>query len=330
MKSWKLCALAAAAALAAGCRLNGPTPDGSGTIECTEVQVPSSVAGRILELPLQEGAAVKKGDLVARIDPADYILRRDEAAAGLAVAQAQLDLVLAGSREEDVQRARDQLREAQAADRAARADLDRIRQVFEAKSATQKQMDDAAAMADRTAAVASAAEQSLAKLLRGSRKEEIRVAQSQVDLAKARLAEAGKAVADCTVAAPMEGVVTARTREVGEWASPGAPLVTVSRLDEVWLAIYVPESRLAGIRLGQPGRVQIDGDAKPYEGTVTFLSPEAEFTPRNVQTPDERAKLVYRVKITLPNPNGVFKPGMPADGYLDRVGAFTTSKHSEE
>ena len=76
--------------------------------------------------------------------------------------------------------------------------------------------------------------------------------------------------------------------------------------------------------------MQIDGDAKPYEGTVTFLSPEAEFTPRNVQTPDERAKLVYRVKITLPNPNGVFKPGMPADGYLDRVGAFTTSKHSEE
>jgi HlyD family secretion protein len=84
----------------------------------------------------------------------------------------------------------------------------------------------------------------------------------------------------------------------------------------VWLSIYVPESRLAGVKLGQPARVRVDGTDRVFEGKVTFISPEAEFTPKNVQTPEERAKLVYRLKITLPNPQGVFKPGMPADGYL--------------
>ena len=113
----------------------------------------------------------------------------------------------------------------------------------------------------------------------------------------------------------MDGVVTTRSREEGEMVGVGTPLVTLSRLDEVWLSIYVPESHLGRVKLGQAAKVRIDGDGRRFDGLVTFISPEAEFTPRNVQTPDERAKLVYRVKITLKNPDGVFKPGMPADGY---------------
>ena len=133
---------------------------------------------------------------------------------------------------------------------------------------------------------------------------------------RARLALAEKAVADCRVTAPMDGVVTTKSREEGEVISVGTPVVQLSRLDEVWLSVYVPESHLARVKLGQPARVKVDGDKRFFEGLVTFISPEAEFTPRNVQTPDERAKLVYRVKITLKNPEGIFKPGMPADGYL--------------
>jgi HlyD family secretion protein len=135
--------------------------------------------------------------------------------------------------------------------------------------------------------------------------------------AKARVALAEKAASDCTVTAPADGVVTTRSREPGEFVGPGAPLVTISRLDEVWLSIYVPEPNLGRVKLGQAAQVRIDGSDRQFKGTVTFISPEAEFTPRNVQTPDERAKLVYRVKITLPNPEGVFKPGMPADGFLE-------------
>ena len=142
-------------------------------------------------------------------------------------------------------------------------------------------------------------------------------AQAAYDLAKARLGLAEKALADCTVVAPMDGVITTRNREAGEYVTPGTPLVTLSRLDEVWLSVYIPEDRLGRIKLGQPARVKIDGDKEFYDGKVTFVSPEAEFTPKNVQTPDERSKLVYRVKIRLPNPDGIFKPGMPADGYLE-------------
>jgi len=301
----------------AGCRLGQPSPDGSGTIECTQVQVSALVAGRLASLPVQEGSAVKHGALIGRLDPQDYELRLREARAGLTLAQAQLDLLLAGTRDEDVQRAREQLREAEAAARAAQADLKRIEPVYERQSATRKQLDDATAAADRTAAAQAAAEQNLIKLQRGSRQEEIRAARALVDQAEARVAQMEKAVSDCTVSAPMDGVVTTRSREAGEFVNAGSALVTLSRLDEVWLSVYVPEPRLAGVKLGQPASVRVDGDRRRFKGTVTFISPEAEFTPRNVQTPDERAKLVYRVKITLPNPDGLLKPGMPADGYLE-------------
>ncbi|MFH0878240.1 MAG: HlyD family efflux transporter periplasmic adaptor subunit [Lentisphaerota bacterium] len=300
-----------------GCVFEKTGPDGSGTIECTQVQVSPQVSGRIISLPPQEGAVLKKGDLVAELDPVDYQIKRDESAAALGVAQAQLDLLMAGSRTEDVQRARDQVSEAKAMAQAAQADVQRIKMVFDNGTATQKQMDDARAQADRTAAALAGAEQNLAKLEAGSRKEEIRMAEAQNEQAKARLAAMEKAIRDCTITAPMDGVVTTRAREEGEFVNPGTTLVTLSRLDEVWLSVYIPEPRLSKVKLGQKARVKADGDSTLYEGVITFISPEAEFTPRNVQTPDERAKLVYRVKITLKNPNGVFKPGMPADGFIE-------------
>lgn len=298
-----------------GCE-RGPIPDGSGTIECTQVRVAPEVGGRLTELLVQEGAAVQTSQQVARIDAQPFVYRRDEAVALQAQAQAQLDLMRAGSREEDVRRARELLREARTAADAAGADARRIDEVFAAGSATVKQRDDARAAAERTAAMAAAAEQQLARVQSGNRQEEIRVAQAALDLARARLALAEKALADCAVYAPVNGVVTTRSAEPGEVVSAGTTLLTVSRLDEVWLSVYIPETRLSRVRLGQTAWVRVDGDPARYEGRVTFVSPEAEFTPRNAQTPDERAKLVYRVKITLPNPKGVFKPGMPADGYM--------------
>lgn len=309
-------AVVTAAGLVAGCGGRNGRTDGSGTIECTEVEVAPQVSGPIAAMPVQEGEALAKGDLVAQIDPEAYQLKCDEARAALAQSQAQLDLVLAGSRDEDIQRAREELRQAAAAAGAAKADLERIRQVVERGSGTAKQLDEAKARAEQTAAAQAAVEQVLSRLQSGSRKEEVRMARAAVDLTKARVAQAEKALADTNVTAPMDGVITVKSREAGDYATVGAPLVTLSRLDEVWLAIYVPEDRLGEVKLGQPARVKIDGDGTFYDGTVTFVSPVAEFTPRNVQTPEERAKLVYRVKITLPNPDGVFKPGMPADGYL--------------
>jgi HlyD family secretion protein len=302
--------------LACGCAYRAEKPDGSGTIESTQVRVAAEVGGRIAQILFEEGDAVKAGQKLAAIEATTCELKRNEAKAALAQAQAQLDLMAAGSRDEDVQRAAAQVREAQAVASAAAADLKRIAEVFARQSATQKQKDDAQANADRTAAALAAAQQSQAKVLRGNRQEEIRAAQAAVELAQARLAQAEKAVADCVVLAPMAGTITTKSAETGEVLAAGAPLATLTRLDEVWLSIYVSETRLPGLRLGQTAAVSVDGDPRRHAGQVTFISPEAEFTPKNVQTPEERVKLVYRVKITLKNPSGVFKPGMPADGYL--------------
>jgi len=305
--------------LFSGCSFTKIKPDGSGTIECTQVDIAPQVAGEIVALIPQEGDRVRQGALIARLDPEDYDLKRNEAKAAVAVARAQLELLLAGSREEDIERAHEQVMEAKAMAELSSADLHRISSVYQTGAATQKQMDDARAQSDRTKAILAAAGQNLTKLEKGSREEEIRLAETQVAQAESRLALTEKAAADCVITSSVNGVVTTRIHEEGEFVPIGAPLITVSRLDEVWLSVYVPETALGGVKLGQPAWVKIDGHPDFFEGKVTYVSPTAEFTPRNVQTPDERAKLVYRVKITLANKQGIFKPGLPADGFLKEV-----------
>lgn len=304
--------------LCASCSLNSDKPDGSGTIECTQVRVASEVAGRIASLRFDEGDAVTNGQTLVLLDTLGCTLRRDEARAALAQAQAQLDLMTAGSRNEDILRARAQVDDARALSEVTAADARRMEAVFAQNSVSQKQRDDAVAAAKRAEAELAAAGQQLSRLEKGNREEEIRAAHAAVDLAKARLAQAEKAVSDCVVTAPQAGVITTRSVEPGEVVAVGATLATLSQLDEVWLSLYIPENRLATVTIGQKAFVKIDGELRRREGRVTFVSPEAEFTPRNVQTPDERTKLVYRIKVTLPNPDGVLKPGMPADGYLGK------------
>ena len=311
-------AVGAAMLALAGCGFHRAQPDCSGTIECTQVLLAAQVGGRLQMLPPQEGAEVKVGDLVAQFDAADYALRRNESAALLAQAESQLALVRAGFRDEEILRAREELRETVAIAGAASNDLRRTRALFAGGSATEKQRDDARAGFDRAAAGQAAAEQNLARLTAGSRKEEIRLAETQVDVARARLAQAEKAVQDCTLRSPVNGTVTTRSHEEGDWTVPGSTLLTLSRLDDVWLAIYVPETRLATVKLGQNVRVAVDGSTRRFEGKVTFISPDAEFTPKDIQTLDQRAKLVYRVKITLPNADRAFNPGLPADAFLEK------------
>lgn len=301
-----------------GCINNGEKPDGSGTIECTQVQVSPQVSGKIEKIFFDEGDEVKKGALVAKIDQEDYRLRVEEAKNAVKLAQTQIDLILAGSRVEDIEAAKEKVKEAKATLELAQADFKRIEQVYKSGSATQKQYDDAKTALERAQAIVAAAEQNLARLQAGARKEEIEVAKAQVELAKSRLALAEKALKDCDVFSPTDGVVTTKIREEGEVISSGMPILTISQLDEVWLSVYVPEPRLADVKLGDEAFVKVDGHPEPLKGKITFISPVAEFTPRNVQTPEERAKLVYRVKITLQNTNRILKPGMPADGYLKR------------
>jgi pyruvate/2-oxoglutarate dehydrogenase complex dihydrolipoamide acyltransferase (E2) component len=123
-------------------------------------------------------------------------------------------------------------------------------------------------------------------------------------------------IADMTVTAPRAGVITGRTAEPGEVLPAGAPLSVLTDLAEPWLTVYVDQPSLSRFALGNAVEVRVDGRTESFAGRVTFVSPVAEFTPKNVQTPEERAKLVFRVKIALDNRDGVFKPGMPADAYF--------------
>lgn len=308
--------LCAATLVACGCGGGWRAPEGSGTIEATEIGVAAEVPGRVIDVRAEEGASVAEGDTLALIDPSDYELRLEAARAAFSGASAQLDLVIAGARDESIEQAKSRVREAEAAANLADTSYVRARRLFETGSATRQRFDEAFAARERASAACSAANEALAMLLRGNREEEVRIAQAQVDQARAQVALAERALGHCTILAPADGTVTIKVAEPGETVAAGSAVAVVSQLDRVWLSIYIAEPMLSAVAVGDTAYVTIDGSTDVFSGNVVFISPDAEFTPRDVQTPDERAKLVYRVKIELDNIDGIFKPGMPADGYL--------------
>jgi HlyD family secretion protein len=158
----------------------------------------------------------------------------------------------------------------------------------------------------------------LDKLEAGPRPQEIEQARAQRDAAAAAVAIVEQRITDATVLAPSDGVITTRASEPGEILPPGALLYVLTDIAHPWLNVYVDEPSLAFVRLGEPVTVRVDGRSESFTGKVTYISQVAEFTPKNVQTPEERAKLVFRIKVGLDNPQGIFKPGMPADAYFGR------------
>jgi HlyD family secretion protein len=293
----------------------------SGHIEATEIHLAAKVGGRLLEAPLEEGHTVAAGDLVARFETIDAEHRLAQARANVEAADAQLRLLLAGSRAEDLRRAEDQLAQARAELDAATRDLKRLSGLAERGSATEKSRDDAATRAEVAERAVAAATAQLDKLVAGPRRQEIEVARAQRASAEAVVAAVNQQITDATVAAPTDGVITARVAEPGEVLPPGATLAVLTDIDRPWLTVWIDEPNLSQVTLGQSVEVRVDGLAEAFEGTVSYISPVAEFTPKNVQTPDERAKLVFRVKVALDNGDRIFKPGMPADAHFAGSGS---------
>jgi HlyD family secretion protein len=277
--------------------------EASGTIEGTDITVASEVVGKIKEVRVQEGARVQVGDTLLIIDDTDYRIQLRQAEANAAASDAQYRLALEGSRREDIV-------QAEALYKTAEADYKRMKKLLAAQTITQKQYDDAYARYV-------AAEQTYRKLARGLRKAEIDAARARRDQAAAQVEQLLKRVRDCVVLAPTNATVTQRVVEPGEFVTVGAPLLKLTNLDRVTLTIYVNEQQLARVKLRQPAEVRIDGmPDRVFQGTVTFISPTAEFTPKNVQTKEERTKLVFGVKVEVDNRDGALKPGLPADARL--------------
>ena len=298
--------------------------EASGTIEGTSVQVSSRSSGEILHLDASEGTRVKRGDLLAVIDHSVLDLQLGQAASGVDLARAQLDLLTNGARGEDLAQAKEALNQANETLRSAQEDFQRMESLFGSGAATKKQRDDAQTRHANAVAQANAADQALKKLQNFARPEDVKAALARVDQAAYAVRLLEKSIRDCTVRAPADGVVTERFVEEGELAAPGTGLFVITNLDRMKLTIYVPETDLGNIRLGERANISIDSNpGASYPGTVTWISPVAEFTPRDIQTKDERVKLVYAVRIEISNPSGIFKPGMPADATLPREGEKT-------
>lgn len=324
--------LVAALALTAACRPKPPADRVrvSGQVEATDVRVGSPVAGRLLERPVAEGDRVEAGQLIARLDTADAALAIARASADRDQANAQLRLLLAGARPEDLRQADAQLATAEADVRAvqselasAEADVERFDALLASNSGSRKQRDDAVTRRDVAAARLQgardrvrAAREAVARLRAGSRREEIEAARARVAAADAQIAVLQKTVSDATITAPVSGVVTETLADVGELLQPRAPIVVVTDLQHAWANVYVDEPDVPRLKIGQRATVFTDAGGAGLPGVVTYISPRAEFTPRNVQTADDRSKLVYRVKVTVDNAGGVLKSGMPVEAEL--------------
>ena len=225
----------------------------------------------------------------------------------------------------DVKRTWDlQLQAAQAALSQAQAELEGARNYLNALLAmranplTLEAQLHSAEMQYRIAeAQVAAAQAALEELETGPTEEQIAVAEAQVRQAEAAVHLIDAQITQLTLTAPMDGVVTSRSGQAGETAMAGAPLLTIANLDEVTLVIYIPENRIGQVWVGQEVEVRVDSfPDRVFLGEVVYISGEAEFTPRNVQTQEERVNLVFAVKVRIPNPDHALKPGMPADATI--------------
>ena len=352
----------------------------SGNIELKQVDISFKLPGRLVELAVDEGASVKKNQLIARIDKETTARARERDAdqiplaetqlrnmlqaiewqkstlasetelrhAEVAQAQANLDRLVAGARPQELQAARAALDDARAQATAAQQDWQRAQLLIQNEDISRAQHDQFRARFDSAGANAKRLEENLALLTEGTRKEDIAAAQAQVARAKAALKvteathfdierkltdvqarrieidRARKAVAvvdsqleDAAAYSSIDGVVLVKSADPGEVIAAGTSVVTIGDIDHPWLRGYIAQNELGRVKIGQ--RVKVTSDSYPgkvYQGRVSFIASQAEFTPKQIQTKDERVKLVYRIKIEVENPGRELKSNMPVDAEL--------------
>jgi HlyD family secretion protein len=289
----------------------------SGTIESVNVTVSSKTAGQLKQLYFNEGDRVKKGDLLVEIDHDMLDIQLRQAEAGVDLANAQLQLLKSGARREDIKQSEELLKQAKINLDLAKLDRDRAEELYKQDAATKKLYDDAKARYELTAAQYNSAKENLSKVRTIIRPEEIESAQANLKRSISAVDLLKKSIEDCKVYSPVDGFVSKKFVEAGENVAPSSSLLRISNLETVNLVIYIPETELSKVKLGQNAEITIDAfKDKSYTGKIIFISPEAEFTPKNIQTPEERTKLVFAVKIEIPNPQFELKPGLPADAKI--------------
>lgn len=347
-----LAAAATALLLAASVALtrlgwNRELPEGliqaNGRIEGDHVTIASKFPGRIVELAAREGDRVGRGDVLIRLDDTQVSAKVDQAArlvdgrhaeveaahTSLAVLNLEVPLGIEAASAK-VESARAAIRKAITVEYEARRDAERIRPLVSQQAVSLQQLDQAEArwkIAVIEISVArSALDQATKELGQAelgwkrirSKEAEVAALERQRDQAEAAFAEAESILHDLTIVAPTDGTVTTRMVDVGEVVTAGAPLLEVVDLDRLYLQVYVPEVQIGKVRLDLPARIYTDAfPDEPFHATIRYIASKAEFTPKEVQTPDERVKLIYAVRLYLANnPDHRLTPGLPADAII--------------
>jgi len=305
-----------------GCnRGNRNLIESTGTIEATEVDIRSEASGKILALHFDEGDWVKTGDVLAEIDHEKLDIELAQAKAKLAEADAQLTMLIKGLRDKEVERAYESLLESEVLLKDSKREYTRIQKLYDEKVVDLGTRDKTEAAYEAAAKRYEIAKKNYEIAVEGSRKEEIQAGKAFKEAAEAQVKLIEKQIEDATTIIPIDGVISERYVELGEFVSIGSLLATVIDLKHVWLMAYVSETNLGKVKLGQVGKVMVDSfPKKEFIGKVTYISPEAEFTPKNIQTKEERVKLVFGVKIEVENPEQELKLGMPADAIIEGTG----------
>jgi membrane fusion protein YbhG len=317
---------------------HGPA-GGTGAIEGVDVNVTSRIATRILEVKVREGDRVARGQVLVLLDCS-------EAKAALAEATARLQAAEASSQasgasavsarrsatagEGTIKAADSQLATVEAQERLARLDLERADALFKEGTAPRSSLDEArsrhdallAQIAGQRASAKVSRDQAGALVAAGSAAQAQSVAaRSSVEVARAGVAEAQVTVQECTLVAPRDAMVASRNFEPGEAVQPGSAILMLTDISEARTRFYLPNSELAA---AAPGRkVKVVADAYPgqsFEGTIFYVSPRAEFTPRNVQTREDRERLVYAVEVRIPNVDMRLRSGMPVEVAIEDAG----------
>ncbi|MEJ5261814.1 MAG: efflux RND transporter periplasmic adaptor subunit [Ignavibacterium sp.] len=319
MKNLRSILLSFSILLLASCNANNQkqTIEASGNIEAINVTVSSKVNGEVISILKDEGDKVKTGDTVMIIDPLIYQIKLREAEASLLATEAQLELVNAGARKEDIQQAEQILKQAEVNLQSAETDKTRFENLYQSRSISRKQYEDALNRYEIALAQFNSAKENLNKIKNISRPEEIKQAKANYERIKANVDLIKKNLNDCYVTSPIDGIIVKKFVEQGETVTNLSSLFKVSNLYNVDLLVYVNEQNLGKIHLGQSVDVTVDAfPDKIFEGKVVYISPEAEFTPKNIQTKEERTKLVFAVKVKIENPNLELKAGIPADAKI--------------
>jgi HlyD family secretion protein len=286
----------------------------SGTIEALEVDIKTKVAGELIDIKIKEGEKVNAGDVIFVIDDSDLQIQKAQAVAALNLAKAKYQTIIEGTRPEDKAQLEELVKQAQLNSNNAKEDFERIQNLFETQSISQKMFDDAKLRVEVTEAQLTAAKENLKKAVTGARQSEINAAKAAVEQASASVDAIEKRISDAVIKSPINGFSTLINYEKGEIVNAGAVLTRVVDLQNVWTKVFINEIDLGKVQLNQDVTIKVDSfKDKRFIGRVSYISPEAEFTPKNIQTKEERVKLVYAVKIAINNGDLLLKQGMQCD-----------------